>query len=265
MSRPPLVTLRATVPAMGEVDGNGALVRLVQERWKVLEIDGVYGSRTRNAVASWQWRVGAPNFRGAITPAELVVLLGYRERPAEWVARAKARAGQPSPHEPEKVIERPTLHFIEREVWCPFTPRKLAFTPHNHGIPHVVHWFGPGAVAFGGEDAEIAQCVRFADYHQNRLRWSFFAYNFAVLTSGTVLIGRGPNVRSAATGNALGNTYPSVLVMCGTETPTPTIDQLDTLRALRAHYGWGRRLNHFELSPTACPGPDLTAWVNANR
>jgi len=263
-ARPPLVTLRATDPPMGESDGNGPLIRLVQERWKVLEVDGVYGPRTRNAVASWQWRVGAPNFRGAITPQELLVLLEYRERPEEWVARAKARAGKPSPHEPEKVTARASVEYVPLESWCPIPPRgQFSFAPHPEGVPHVVHWFGHGAPA-ATIDGQINQCVGFAREHMRR-GYVGVAYNFILLTNGLCLVGRGLRARSAATGSNLGNTYPSVLVMCGTEAPAPTIDQLDSLKAMRHEHGWGRRLCHHELSPTACPGPDLTAWVNANR
>lgn len=266
MSRPPLVTLRATAPPMGESDGNTALVRLVESRWAGLEEDGVYGPRDRNAVANWQWRVGAPNFRGAITPAELQVLLGYRKRPKDWVRRAKQRAGTPSPHTPEPVDERPALEFIPAEVWNPLTPRNAhAVARWYEGIPHVVHWFGPGAVAAGGDDQELEQLRGFARYHQERLRWNYFAYSLAILTSGKVAMGRGPNVRTAATGNNTGNGYPSVLLMAGVDTPNPTDAQLATLQALRAHYGWGRRLKHSELNSTACPGPSISAWVQIHR
>lgn len=266
MPRPPLVLLRATQPPMGESDGNEALVRLVESRWAGLEEDGIYGPRDRNTVASWQWRVGAPNIKGAITPAELQVLLGYRKRPKDWVKRAKERAGKPSPHQPEPVDERRELEFVPAERWNPLTPRnRPSSAPWYEGIPHVVHWFGPGAVATGGDDAEIAQLVGFAEYHQLRLGWNYFAYSMAILTSGKIAMGRGPNVRTAATGNNTGNGYPSVLLMAGVDTPAPTDAQLGVLEALRAHYAWGRRLKHSELNSTACPGPEISAWVQLHR
>ena len=265
MSRPPLVTLRATSPPMGERDGNSELIRLVQHTFRSrLESDGVYGPRTRAVVADWQWRTGAPNHAGAITPDELVVLLGYRHRPAEWRKRAAARQGMENPAA-VVVPARRALEIVPASEWNPLTPRRPhAAAPWYPGIPHVIHWFGPG-VAAEDDDAGIAMNVGFARYHQLTLGWNYYAYSLAVLRSGLVLDGRGANARTAATGNQTANAYPSILVLCGTGTPTPTEIQLDVLATLRERYGWGRRYNHLEFTSTACPGPDLSAWVNSHR
>lgn len=261
--RPRFVTLRLTDPRMGDVDGNSDLVRAVQSVWAGLEVDGKFGPEVSAKVADWQWRVGAPNHAGAITPGELQVLLGYVRRPREWVARAKERAGKANPT-PVEVPVRAELTFVPRERWCPYTPRGFSVAPHAPGVPHVVHWFGPGRPA-DGDDAQTQQCVGFAHYHQFTLGWAFFAYNWAVLSSGLVLVGRGENVRSAATGSSVGNTYPSVLLMAGTEHAEASPEQLASLQALRERYGWGRRLKHSELHSTACPGPWISPWVNENR
>lgn len=265
MSRPPLVTLRATSPPMGERDGNAELVRRVQHAFRSrLEVDGSYGPRTRAVVADWQWRTGAPNHAGAITPAELLVLLGYRKRDAEWRARAVQRRGKENP-QAIIVQDRPKLEIVPAAEWNPLTPRRPhAVAPWYPGIPHVIHWFGPG-LAPADDDAAIEVSRGHARYHQLTLGWNYYAYSFNVLRSGLVLEGRGPNARTAATGNNIANAYPSILVFCGTETPEPTDVQLQIVAALRERYGWGRRSKHSEWNSTACPGPPLSAWVNANR
>lgn len=264
MGAPRIVALRPTDPPMGERDGNSELVRAVQARFKVLEVDGSYGPRTRAAVARWQWRVGAPNHKGAIPPVELVVLLGYRKPPREWRKAQKARLGKENPWQPPAAPPRRDLEFVPYEKWCNIPWGGLSYANHPAGMPHVVHWFGPGS-ALDDDAKAVEQAVGFAKYHRYVLGWSGFAYNFAVLRSGLILVGRGANKRSAATGNNVGNTYPSVLLMAGTGTPEATKVQLETLQAMREHFRWGRRLNHLELSATSCPGPMLAPWVRAHR
>lgn len=264
--RPRFVTLRLTDPRMGAEDGNSDLVLAVQNalRSRGIEQDGVYGPQTAYWVAEWQWRVGSYNHAGAITPDELQVLLGYKRLPMDWRERARMRKGSPNfdqPTMPEPPVE---LRIIPRGQWNPYTPRGFSAVNWAPGVPHVVHWFGPGA-APDDDKAAIEKCVSFAHYHQFTKGWAYFAYSYVILRSGLVLEGRGDNVRTAATGNTVGNTYPSVMLFCGTDTPEPTPVQYEVLALLRERGKWGRRLKHSELSQTACPGPAVSAWIEANR
>ena len=265
-ARPAFVTLRVTDPRMGAEDGNGDLVRAVQYalRSRGIEQDGVYGPQTAYWVAEWQWRVGSYNYAGAITPDELLVLLGYRKLPVDWRDRVKLRKDKPNPEQPELPQPVTELRIIQRSAWCPFTPRGFSAVNWAPGVPHVIHWFGPGS-APDDDTAAIAKCVEFARYHQFTHGWSYFAYSYAILRSGLVLEGRGDNVRTAATGNSLGNTYPSVMLFCGTDTPEPTPIQYEVLQLLRERGKWGRRLMHSELSATSCPGPVISPWVQNHR
>lgn len=278
--RPGFVTLRLTNPRMGEGDSRAPLVRAVQHRLRGygIEQDGVYGPRTSWAVSVWQERVGSLNVMGAISPAELLVLFGHVKPPAEWIARRgdAARRTRARARQAELArladIERPVgqLRIVARESWLPFSPSGVSRVVHAAGVPHVVHWFGPGRAAVG-YDAGVAQCVGFGRYHRFTLGWADFAYNWAILRDGedgrlcTVLEGRGRHVRGAHSGHSLANTYPGVLVLCGTDSPTPTDEQLATLAALREQETWGRRTGHLEWSPTSCPGPVLWPWVQAHR
>lgn len=280
-ARPPLATLRLTNPRMGADDSRGPLIRTVQRNLRGYGIteDGVYGPRTAWAVAVWQERSGAPNTGGAVTPAELLVLLGHRRVPADWVQRRRdpgrraearaAQAGLARLADAERPIGRLTV--IPRDTWCTVPRGPVSRVVWQPGVPHVVHWFGPG-VAADGYDAGVRQVNGFAAYHRYRLRWTDLAYSYAVLRDerpgtglATVLEGRGRNVRGAHSGHNQANTYPGVLVVCGTGTPTATDPQLRSLQALREQELWGRRTGHLEWSPTACPGPHLWPWVQAHR
>lgn len=283
MAPPRMVTLRLTKPRMGvpSNDGNAALIEAVQYRLRGygIEQDGTYGPRTALAVAVWQERVGCPHVAGAIVPSELLVLLGYRKVPSEWVANRgdPARAHRAYGWQTRLKImardERPSgesLVIIPRSSWCPYGIRGRSVVNHYAGVPHVVHWFGPGAAATtraGG----IAQTVGFARYHIYTLGWADLGYNWVILRDGangglcTVLEGRGRDTRGAHSGHNTANTYPGVLVLCGTSTPTPTSEQYATLQALRTKERWGRRYGHIEFYSTSCPGPVLWPWVKSHR
>lgn len=161
------------------------------------------------------------------------------------------------------------LVIIPREDWIDFQPKST--TPAKHaGNPHVVHWFGPGTARTGFE-ASKAQALSFARYHRFNLGWNDLGYNWVILRDerpdglATVLEGRGRDVRGAHAGNNTANGYAGVLIMAGTGSPAPTTAQLNSLVALTAREGWGKRTGHQEWSPTSCPGPVLMPWIERNR
>jgi hypothetical protein len=162
-----------------------------------------------------------------------------------------------------------SLRIIKRSDWLDFKPRSR--TPASHkGKPHVVHYYGsapanPPTTTKGGIDL----CRSFASYHLS-LGWSDIGYNFIILRDGqgdglcTVLEGRGDNVRGAHAGHNTANGYAGVMLLMS-HTSGPSKQQLATLRELTRIKGWGKRTGHMEWSPTSCPGPEMMAWIRANR
>lgn len=157
--------------------------------------------------------------------------------------------------------------IIPRDEWLSFEPRHQAHTTHKDR-PVVVHWFGPGRPAEtlrGG----ISQCQGFASWHYqlppNGLGWADYAYNWTILREGTVLEGRGRDVRGAHAGSNLGNSLAGVMILVGTDEPEPTPAQYESLQWLAARERWTKYMGHYEFSPTSCPGPVLRPWILENR
>lgn len=276
MSRPRFVTLRLLSPRMGSKNPHERdLILLVQKRLRGVDPTGVFDCQTSAAVQRWQWQQGAPSPNGAITPAELQILLGYSERPADWPARAASRlvSGVWAPI-PNPVADRCTeprgevkLTIIPRKAVGLRAPTQRVAANHTGQVPLVGHWQGPGRGAVGLENS-FAQLRGWQHHHMVNLGWSDVGYNWAIPRGapvGTVIELRGRGVRGAPCGDALGNSYPGVVVMHGQDDAGPAADQLTTLEVLREAESWGRATNHFEWSPTTCPGPALTAWILANR
>lgn len=272
--RPPMLTLRLTRPRMGAAGGPEAwLVREVQGRLYGVDVDGVYGCESARAVADWQWRAGAERALGAITPTELLVLLGYRPRPADWIARTESRLVRPGvfrafgPIECEEPPRRAELRIITREQAGLRPPRGRSYVSHGPGIGEVDHWQGPGHAA-----RDLAACLeqlrRFQSYHMDGHGWSDIGYNWAIprgVPTGVVVELRGANVRGAHSGHNVANAQPGVLVMLGADDAGPSAEQLATLELMASVQDWGRRTGHQEWYPTACPGPDLMSFIRSHR
>lgn len=278
MARPPIVTLRLTVPRMGDqARARGGLearlIRDVQARLYGVQVDGLYGCETSRAVQSWQWRAGSANTSGAITPEELLVLLGHRPRPDAWKVRTARRLERPGVFRPipspVKCTEpTPTaIRLIPRSAVGLRPPRGRSLVTYRPGTPIVVHWQGPGRGAVGLA-AAFVQLRGFQAYHMDAHGWSDVGYNLAIprgVDPGVVIELRGLGVRGAHSGHNLANAYPGILVMTGDGDAGPDPGQLLTLELLRSSIGHGRRTGHLEWSPTSCPGPVLWPWIKAHR
>lgn len=276
MSRPRFVTLRLLDPRMGASNPHERdLILLVQKRLRDVDPTGLFDCQTSAAVQRWQWQQGAPAPNGAIAPAELQILLGYVEKPAEWTTRAAERitdgAWSPIPNPVAERCSEPRgevkLTIIPRKAVGLRAPTQRVAANHAGQVPFVGHWQGPGRGAVGLDNA-FAQLRGFQHHHMVTLGWSDIGYNWAIprgAPAGTVIELRGRGVRGAHCGDNVGNGYPGVLVMLGQDDDGPAADQLLTLEVLRAAESWGRATAHFEWSPTSCPGPALTAWIRANR
>lgn len=84
----PIRTLKLTAPRL-----HGTDVEAVQRRLRGVYTDGEYGPATGAAVKDWAWRVGYHDSRctSALAPDQHLVLVGFRRRSADMIARTAAR------------------------------------------------------------------------------------------------------------------------------------------------------------------------------
>lgn len=128
-----------------------------------------------------------------------------------------------------------------------------------------VHWNGPAVT--GSTPAVLRADQR---YHQETKGWSDIAYNLAVDQAGEIWEARGLGVRSGANGSTEANvTHGAVVCLLG-EGQVPSHPMLQGLKLAVAQFAFVNGLTNPEVrthndvrpTPTACPGPELTAYVH---
>ena len=153
------------------------------------------------------------------------------------------------------------MQLVTRAGWGARAPKGTTgiASPVGHGV----HWEGPRMGTFPHEScaAKVRGIQRF---HMDARGWADIAYNALVCPHGVVYEGRGPGRRSAANGTNDGNArYYAVCYLSGEGDPfTDAARQgyLDAFAWLRAG---GERRPHRSFKATACPGNEITAWINA--
>lgn len=134
-----------------------------------------------------------------------------------------------------------------------------------------VHWAGKEVSSALAKDHN--RCIalwrdireaHLANVHEN---YSDVAYNYAACVHGYVMEGRGTGRRTGANGDqALNRAHYAVLALIGENGLNDITDELlhalrDAIEHLQAH-GAGKEVKgHKDGKATACPGPDLYAWV----
>ena len=148
-----------------------------------------------------------------------------------------------------------------RAAWCARPPRSRSVLHDPLAI--TVHWEGVGV---GLTDPKHVPRVISAvqDFHMDSRRMVDIAYNWLIDPWGELWEGRGGGVRSGANGTDYANDHHlAVCVLTGPGDPLLRPVVFAALAALRDEYCLPLR-RHSDEKPTACPGPELSAWVHAN-
>lgn len=154
------------------------------------------------------------------------------------------------------------VSIVTRAAWGARASAYTARTLDPAGIKYFsVHWDGPSPVRLTGP----ANMRRIEAEHLAN-GWAGVGYSFVVDTAGACFEARGWDRKQAASPK---HNTDTVSVQCSIgqgQKPTPA--QLATIRGLYddACRRYGRTLAmrwHGYDHPTACPGPDLIAWVKA--
>lgn len=156
--------------------------------------------------------------------------------------------------------------WVSRSQWGARPPKSTRpLTGFTSGW--FIHWLGEPAAAGLGDETVLRNTQR---YHMDSKAWADIAYSFAV---GRQHPDRAYELRGwgVAGGHTEGHNSQSMAIvfLLGTG-ERPTDEMLATARAIIAEgitRGYPSDLvrPHNAVRSTACPGPDLTAWVNAGR
>jgi len=141
----------------------------------------------------------------------------------------------------------------------PARSRQLLHDP----LALTVHWEGVGVGL--SDPAEVpAVVLAIQRYHMAIRDLVDIAYNFLVDPWGEVWEGRGGGVKSGANGTNYANSHHlAVCVLHGPGDPPLRPVVFTAVACLRDLYCLPLR-RHSDEKPTACPGPELSAWVPLN-
>jgi hypothetical protein len=124
-----------------------------------------------------------------------------------------------------------------------------------------VHW---EAAAPPQDHADCAKAVKqIQAFHMGPSRgWSDIAYNYLACNHGFLFEGRGKGIGSAANGTDFGNQHFYAVCWLGGPGHKPEDEALGAIADARAMLAPdGDVFPHAHFFATACPGPDLSAWV----
>lgn len=286
--RAPYATLTLRQPRIGAEpdDPRRELVEDLQyrlRRWpygRDVIFDGVFGPQTAAAVQKALWYLGErePLCRPAITPMQLIYVMGARRLPLAWTLRRPARHGKPVPesiaYDPAVELEDFMPEIVARDAWAQIPSRRPKLRERVlrsawRSPTMFVHYIGPGFAAVGGPNAERLQVQSFLRTHMLGNNWTDLGYHWYIGRSGTIFQGRAPGDYGAHSGVTWANRNPGVCLDHGTGNIAAgdfvTAEQIRSLLWLFAETNSTRAMGHREVKSTACPGNPLMNLVAANR
>jgi hypothetical protein len=128
------------------------------------------------------------------------------------------------------------------------------------------------SAANADEQAAHANCAArvrgIQNYHMSTQGWQDIAYSFLVCKHGYVFVGRGWNVRTAATGNANSHTLACCFLGDDTANRDDLTDAgrtalLDIAKAAFATEGIKKFSGHRDHMSTKCPGDEIYRYVTS--
>lgn len=131
----------------------------------------------------------------------------------------------------------------------------------------VVHWFGSPRAA--RTHAGCPRLIRAVQRVHKMGEYTDIAYNLLVCPHGHVYAGRGISRQGGANGTRQSNRdYVSICVMMGVGdefTPQARIALRDTIAYVRSKGAKRVVKRHGEITGSECPGPAISAWVEAKK
>lgn len=162
------------------------------------------------------------------------------------------------------------MKVLDVRSQLPFVEENLPYPSHHVKDSLTVHWTGGSDTVVTDEEA-LASIVRWTNEHINK-DWApeipgvqggaSIMYAEVIAPSGTVFITRDPESvcwhSSSTLGNA--NSIP-ILIICDQD-DLPTAAQYASLESRIQHHGYEGVHPHQFWVATACPGPQIMAYLN---
>jgi hypothetical protein len=155
-----------------------------------------------------------------------------------------------------------------RASWGARSPRNRTSISSARGVK--AHYTGGGVSTQSLTDhAKCRSIVRgIQDFHMDGNGWADIAYSM-IACEHAAMIGRGPNVLTAANGPGLNTAHYSILILVGTSGSTALTDNMkrhfhEARDYLRSHGGAGSEIKgHRDGYSTDCPGPNVYPWIHS--
>lgn len=158
------------------------------------------------------------------------------------------------------------MRYTTRAQWGARPPESVALKPVEALRGVTVHWFGsPSAASTHGGCSALLRSVQRS--HQAG-EFNDIAYNWGVCPHGEIYQLRGFGVKTGANGTSYSNeNYAAVVYMAGTGDRLTQAGKRGLSSVIREYHrrGAGRDVKpHGYWTGSACPGPDVRAWIAAN-
>jgi hypothetical protein len=156
------------------------------------------------------------------------------------------------------------MQLVTRSQWSARPPKQVT-NISGPVLGVTLHWEGPAMGSFAHESCP-ARIRTVQNFHMDSRGWSDIAYNAVVCPHGAVFEGRWLGLRSAANGTNVGNnTHYAVCGLFGEHDPLTAEAKAgfrDAIAFFRAGGAGGEIKPHQAWTSTACPGPEVVAWIN---
>lgn len=155
------------------------------------------------------------------------------------------------------------MRIVSRSQWGARPPARVS--PVKRHDNWFIHWEGGGGYPAAMSEAQIMQSIQ--RFHMQTRGWRDIAYHFIIFNSGNVYEGAGWGNMGTATKGRNSTSHAIMFVVGPGRRPSQAA--LDAAAALieagrvRGYAPVTRP--HSAAVPTACPGPELTAWARAYK
>lgn len=149
------------------------------------------------------------------------------------------------------------MRYVSRAGWGARPPKSKSYIRGSNGI-YVHHSAGPTSQT----------CKQIQNYHMDAKGWVDIAYSWLVDKNGTIYEGRGWGVAGAHTAGYNSSSHAVCYIGNTSASAAPAVAKAAINTVINEHnrrYGSGYVRPHNAVASTACPGTDLTKWVNSGR